>query len=423
MAQTNGNAGAAGATKPPGAVKLPPKFLPMTFADLPGWQQDDHAAAFKAFVLSCDKVLSATRAGNKAGATPISPGLLSTCDLALKMAAKRVPEEVARAFFESQFTPHRVEHAGPPGLLTGYYEPLISGSRTPSAKFPTPIHRRPPDLVNIVEESMRGAKSDALTHGRKSGNGIVPYATRADIEQGSLKGRSLELLYLSSAVDKFFLQIQGSGRIKLTDGTLIRISYDGKNGHPYTSIGRHLIDTGLFPADKMSLEALGNWLKADTERGRKVMWLNKSYVFFRELQGEEAKGALGVLNIPLTPGRSLAVDAGFHAIGTPVFVSAPTLTHVLKVGGFQRLMIAQDVGSAIKGPERGDIYFGSGNAAGKLAGVTKHPGNLFVLLPRGSDPDVAKRPETSKAASNTPAGSGGGSSDFTAGTLSQRAEP
>ena len=293
--------------------------------------------------------------------------------------------------------------------MTGYYEPVIAGSRKPTAKFSTPIYNRPPDLMSLVEESQRGAKDGTLTHGRKTATRAEPFATRAEIEQGSLKGRGLEMMYLADPVDAFFLQIQGSGRIKLPDGSMVRVSYDGKNGHPYTSIGRYLIDTGLFPADKMSLKTLGEWLKADSDRGRRVMWQNKSYVFFRELKGNEAGSALGVLHIPLTTGRSLAVDAGVHAIGTPVYVSAPALTHATEPGGFHRLMVAQDVGSAIKGPERGDIYFGTGDAAGRLAGVTKHPGTFFVLLPVAIAPKELAADTKATAASAPPAPSSSGS--------------
>ena len=413
MAQAKAPSVVTGSVKPLSAVsQSQPKFIPIAFADLPGWLKDDHAAAMNAFLQSCPIIIAANKAGNKGGATPIPPALLMVCSEAVRLAAQGVTEPVARAFFEGYFTPHRVEHAGSPGLLTGYYEPVLDGSRTPTAKFPTPVHRRPPDLVNLVDESMRGAKSAALTHGRKTDSGVVPFASRAEIDQGALKGRGLELLYLASPVDSFFMQVQGSGRVKLRDGTMVRVTYDGKNGHPYTSIGRHLIDTGKLAADKMSLEALGNWLKADPARGRQVMELNKSYVFFRELKGEEAKGALGVLHIPLSPGRSLAVDAGVHAIGMPVYVSAPALTHTTWTGGFNRLMVAQDVGSAIKGAERGDIYFGTGDVAGKLAGNTKHPGNLFVLLPRG-EPAMAKAPDAGNKAA----------ADVTTGSLSQRTEP
>jgi membrane-bound lytic murein transglycosylase A len=376
------------------AVAAPaPTFEPVAFRALPGWEDDDHLAALRAFVASCPKVIAAaTRpeatGGTHAAARLATPAFLAACDDAARLAGQRTTRGVARAYFESHFVPHRVRHAEPTGLLTGYYEPLIDGSRTATAGFQAPVYRRPADLVNLVEEAERGAKGSALTHARKTASGFEPYPTRAEIEQGLLEGKGLELVYLADPVDLFFMQIQGSGRIRLRDGSMIRLAYDGKNGHPYTSIGRHLIETGAFPADRMSLDALGRWLKADAERGRRVMWQNKSYVFFREMTGAEADAPQGVLKIPLTPGRSLAVDAGIHTIGLPIYVDAPNLTHV-GPGGFHRLMVAHDVGSAIKGAERGDIYFGSGASAGRLAGVTKHPGHFFVLLPQVM-PAVAK---------------------------------
>lgn len=353
-------------------------YQPVTFADLPEWARDDHAAALKAFRLSC-RPLQVLAQANGEGGKPIPPvALLAAC-----AAAARVSETAAaaRAFFEKNFVPHRVVHQGADGLLTGYFEPLMQGSRTPTDNFKTPIYKRPADLVNLVDEAQRGAAGNALTHARKTATGTEPFATRADIEKGALKGKGLELLYMANPVDVFFLQIQGSGRIQLTDGTTVRVSYDGKNGHPYSSIGRYLIDKGILDANRMSLDALAVWLKADPARAQPVMWHNKSYVFFRELQGEEGKATLGVHSIPLTPGRSVAVDAGYHDLGVPIFVSA-NLPHVVKGGAFNRLMIAQDVGSAIKGPERGDLFFGSGPEAAKIAGVTKHPGRFHVLLPR-----------------------------------------
>jgi membrane-bound lytic murein transglycosylase A len=359
------------------------RFEPATYADLPGWETDDHLAAFKAFLASAPRIKAAAKAGNKAGAVAIPSELLAACDAAAKLPTP-VTKAAARAFFEATFTPHRVIHAAPRGLLTGYYEPVLEGSREKSDRFATPIYRRPPDLVNLVHEAQRGAKADQLTHARKTGTGTEPYPTRSEIEGGALAGKNLELMYLADPVDTFFMHIQGSGRIRLTDGTTVRVHYDGKNGHPYTSIGRYLIDQGILAADKISMGALGKWLRADPLRGSQVMQQNKSFVFFRELAGEEARGPLGVLSIPLVAGRSLAVDAGVHAIGTPMYVVSPTLTHASKSSkehGFRRLMIAHDVGSAIRGPERGDIYFGSGDTAGKLAGITKHPGNFFVLLP------------------------------------------
>jgi membrane-bound lytic murein transglycosylase A len=360
-------------------------YTPIPFTQLAGWDQDDHLAAFKCFLMSCERVLAAARERTAADkAPPPPPALVSACNAAAAMPAASRTKASARKFFELHFTPNAIEHKGPAGLLTGYYEPLLQGSRTPQGVYQTPVYRRPTDLVNLVDETQRGVKASALTHARKTDKGTSPYATRAEIDQGALKGKNLELLYLADPVDVFFMQIQGSGRIKLTDGSTVRVHYDGKNGHPYTSIGRYLIEKGILAADKMSMEALSRWLKADLERAKKVMWQNSSYVFFRELGGAEAGAPRGAMNAPLTPGRTLAVDPGYHALGTPIYLQASGLSHVNRNGTFNRLMIAQDVGSAIRGPERGDIYFGSGDAAGRLAGVTKHPGKFVVLLPNAA---------------------------------------
>ncbi len=351
---------------------------PVTFADLPHWAEDDHAAAFAAFCVSARRLLERAREGAK----PASPDdLLRVARIAVDGAGQVRDADEARAFFEAHFRPHRVVHAEPQGLLTGYYEPVIPGSRTRTERFTVPVLRRPADLVNLVSESERGAKAEALTHARRTASGTEPYATRAEIEDGALAGQGLELVWLEDPVDAFFLHVQGSGMIAFADGSQARITYDGKNGHPYTSVGRYLIDAGLFPADQMSLDALKDWLKADRARGIAAMRKNTSYVFFRELTGEAARSALGAMEIPLSDHRSLAVDTRYHALGTPVFVVSPSLTHAGRADGFFRLMVAQDVGSAIRGPERGDIYFGTGDEAGAKAGCTKHRGNFFVLLP------------------------------------------
>lgn len=355
------------------------------FAELPGWEADDHLSAWKAFVVSCPAVLSL--AGSKKSPRAPSAELVRVCRDALALAngGGKMSAVKAKAFFETNFAAQRVEQAIAPGLLTGYYEPLIKASRTRTGEFTTPVYKRPADLVNVVAESERGAKSAQFTHLRQTADGLKPYLTRAEIEQGGLQGQGLELLYFRDPVDVYFLQVQGSGRIELPDGEKIRITYDGKNGYPYTSIGRELIQAGTFTPDNMSLKALANWLKADRVRAAPVMWKNQSYVFFRELGADEGEAALGALGTGLTPGRSLAVDTAYHALGTPVYVAAPEITHAsAKKEGFNRLMIAQDVGSAIKGPERGDIFFGSGDKAGRIAGVTKHPGRFYVLAPRAT---------------------------------------
>jgi membrane-bound lytic murein transglycosylase A len=360
-------------------------YRPVAFADLPGWADDDHLAAFRTFLKSCERVVGNAR--EKAASTDKRPAssaaLVAACVQAMRIAGEIKDKSAARAFFERGFTPNAVAHKGRPGLLTGYYEPVLKGSRTAQGAYRTPIYKRPPDLVTVVPETHRGAvKAGTLTHVRKTEQGMEPYFTRAQIDQGALEGKGLELLYFADAVDVFFMQIQGSARVQLTDGTTVRIHYDGKNGHPYRSIGRYLIDKALLAADRVSLSALATWLKADRERANTVMWHNASYVFFRELKTDDPGAPLGALNVPLTAGRSLALDPSYHALGTPVYVSAPTLRHAGKPAPFNRLMVGQDVGSAIKGPERGDIYFGSGNAAGELAGVTKHPGKFFVLVPK-----------------------------------------
>jgi membrane-bound lytic murein transglycosylase A len=356
-------------------------YRAVTFADLPSWEHDDHSAALATFVKSCERVMVATRAGTMLSKAMSGPDVLRACNEAALALGRKPEGKAARHFFETHFIPHRVLHAGTDGLLTGYYEPLFDGSRQRQGIFQAPIYRRPADLVTLVKET-DAAPQNQPTHGRKTPTGApAPYPSRAQIESGALAGHGLELMYLKDSVDVFFMQLQGSGRVKLTDGSVVRVTYDGKNGHAYTSIGRYLADNKIMPADKISLAGLARWLRADPERGRRVMDQNASYVFFREMKGTEAANALGVLQIPLTPGRSLAIDPAFHALGAPVYVSAPTLTHPKKGAAFNRLMVAQDVGGAIKGPERGDIYFGSGDAAGKLAGVTRHPGNLFVLLP------------------------------------------
>jgi membrane-bound lytic murein transglycosylase A len=368
------------------ATPQPTTLAPAKFAELQGWQEDDHLAALNTFVKSCDKVIKGIPGATGDSTTE---ALAQICRAAI--ALKSPTKASAKAFFEAHFVPNRIVHQDSCGLLTGYYEPVLEGSRTREGAFQTPVYRRPPDLLNVIAETQRAVKDNSLTHVRKTDTGTQPYFTRAEIEQGALANKGLELLYLADPVDVFFMHIQGSGRIHLTDGTTTRINYDGKNGHPYTSIGRYLVDKGMIDANKVSMQKLCAWLREDPERGKQVMWQNASFIFFRELKDNAGDGPMGAVGVPLTAGRSLAVDPTYAPLGAPVYVSAPTLKQGSKGPGFNRLMVAQDVGSAIKGPERGDIYFGSGDKAGKIAGTTKHPGNFFVLLPA---PNAAQAHET-----------------------------
>jgi membrane-bound lytic murein transglycosylase A len=333
---------------------------PVGFTEIEGWAADDHAAAFAALKKSCRK--------KSAG-----------CKEAMALGEK-VDRETARRFFETHYLPHRFIGM-PPGLVTGYYEPEVEGSRERSDRFQVPVYGRPEDLLKVKPDLFRALYNDSLSVMRRSGDELVPYYTRAEIDSGALDGRALELLYLDDPVELFFMQIQGSGRVRLPDGSWVRLGYAAKNGHRYTSIGRLLAERGEKPPQGLTMEGLKSWLRADRARGRALMHENRSYVFFRELPKAEAgEGPVGAQGVPLTPERSLAVDAVYHRLGTPIFITAPDLA----VGGapFRRLMIGQDVGSAIKGPQRGDIFFGTGAEAGQIAGTTKQPARFFVLLPK-----------------------------------------
>ncbi len=338
---------------------------PMTFAELPGWSEDDHAAAFRALLKSCRKMASVD----------------AVCAAALAQAGG-IGNEAARAFFEANYTPHRISGRDTSGFVTGYYEPEVHGSREKGGAFQVPVYARPGDLVTSIGETERARFNDRNTGFRDTPQGQVPYYTREEIVAGALAGRGLELLYLDDPVELFYMQVQGSGRVRLPDGSALRLTYAGKNGYPYTSIGKLLIERGEIAPDAMSMAAVKAWLHADPERGRALMAENRSYVFFRVLDASEGSdGPLGADAVPLTSGRSLAVDAAYHRLGLPVFVTAPGLAD--EAGKpFRRLMIAQDVGSAIRGPERGDIFWGSGEAAGALAGGTRHTASFIVLLPK-----------------------------------------
>jgi membrane-bound lytic murein transglycosylase A len=373
----NGWASAAAAGEGSNATLAALALLPIPFSEIAGWATDDHASAFAAFRCSCPAVIKLHERNG-----PGRSALAEVCQQALARGERRTGRGEARRFFEHFFQPHNIGSSGTTGLLTGYYEPQIDGSLVRSERFSVPLYRRPPDLVNVVAEDERARSGVAYTHLRQMAKGLEPYPARAEIEAGALTGQGLELVWLADPVEAFFVQIQGSARIRLPDGRSIGIAYDGKNGHPYTSIGRVLIDRGAMAADQVSMASLGEWLRADGFRAREVMQKNASFVFFRIMRGDEGHGAIGALGTALLRGRSLAVDTQFHALGSPIFVDAPKLRHWGRGGAFRRLMIAQDVGSAIRGAERGDIYFGSGEAAAARAGITRHAGRFIVLTAR-----------------------------------------
>lgn len=360
------------------------QLTPIRFAAVPGWANDDQRGAFTAFLATCERLL-ARRSVAPTGrdARPDRRALIPICQQAQSLGASP-SRAAAQGFFERHFVPHRVGNGPATGLLTGYYEPELDAVRFPTPGFSEPIYARPNDLVLLSGRSRPAGLSPSLGAARQTASGLVPYYTREQIDRGALKGRGLEIFYLRDRIDSFFLHIQGSGLLRLPDGSRTRVNYSAKNGHAYASVGKVMIQRGYITAAGMSLQSMKQWLRDNGAYGQEILWNNPSYVFFRELTGEEAvAGPLGAEGIPLTPGRSLAVDPAFHSLGLPIYVDAPEIRHHGEAA-FRRLMIAQDVGSAIKGPQRGDIYWGSGPAAGELAGVTKHRGQFIVLLPRAS---------------------------------------
>jgi len=359
--------------------RKPMRLTPLRFRDIPQWQTDDHLAALKAFRISCTHYLNNQQTSAGAKRTRANRKRMAICQRALKTTAI-TNKQTARQFFEQNFRPARVQSAS--SLFTGYYEPVIEGSKTKTSEFTIPVYRRPPDLVSLIQESHRAAKNHQLTFMRKTGKKLEPFPTRKAIENGALEGQGLELVYLKDQVDSFFMHIQGSGRIKLQDGSFMRIGYDGKNGHPYRSIGQHLKNDYKFTGSQLRLEEVKRWLRENNDLGKKVMWHNKSYIFFKQQDEILTKtGPIGAEGVSLTPERSLAVDGSYHQLGMPIWLDVPNLNHH-GGRGFHHLMIGQDVGSAIKGPVRGDIYWGSGEAAGLVAGGTKHKGRFIMLLPR-----------------------------------------
>jgi len=339
------------------------------WSELNGWAEDNHAAAFAAFVNSC-KIVVRGAPPRQAG-QPFYAALQSACRRALKSPAHDAV--AARIFFERNFRPMRIAPLGESnGFLTGYYEPIIEGSRAPSAEFNVPLYRTPPEVAH-----------------RESGS---TYYDRTAIENGALAGRRLEICWLKDPTDLFFAQIQGSARVKLEDGKILRLNYSGHNGWKYTPIGRILIDREIVPKEEMSMDRIREWIEANPKEGKELRRRNKSYVFFRETDLSEHEEPVGAQGISLTPGRSIAVDKSIHVYGTPFFIEAELpLESERAENDFQRLMISQDTGSAIRGPARADLYFGSVPGAPHVAGRIRHPGKFTILIPREIDPVIAGR--------------------------------
>jgi membrane-bound lytic murein transglycosylase A len=289
----------------------------------------------------------------------------------------------ARRFFEDRFEPHDVIPPGGRGFLTGYYEPEFPGSREPTPAFRVPLLARPEDLVTVPQGETLPGLDPGLQAGRRTAEGLRPYPDRAAIEEGALGPLARPVVYLREPGEAFIIHVQGSARIRLADGSAMRVAYAGRNGHPYTSIGRILVERGAIPLAEMSLERLMGWLRDHPGPARDLMRTNRSYIFFREateLAPED--GPIGGAGVPLAPGRSLAVDRSLWSYGLPVWLEGALPLSLDRTEPLRRLMVAQDTGSAIVGPARGDFFFGSGAAAGTRAGLLRHPVRVVVLLPK-----------------------------------------
>ncbi len=361
-------------------------YRPVTFADLSGWLEDDPRLALQAFQRSCVKLLIQPDARDM-GANGIA-GSIGDWD----NVCQGIPDpegadiQVIRDYLEANFQPVAVTtNKETKGRFTGYYVPEMMGARQQTDRFSVPLYRRPDDLVMVDLGRFRPDLRGERIAGRVAGSYLDPYSTRGDIAGGALDAQGLELLWVEDQVEAFFLHIQGSGQVRLENDTIIRVGYDGHNGHLYNSLGRDLIDRGLIQPSQGSMQGIKGFLRQNTQSAQVLMNVNPSFIFFRLLPGDGPEGAQGVV---LTDRRSLAVDRRYMPLGVPIWldVTAPTgpTTEAGKpsMEPFKQLMVAQDTGGAIKGAIRGDVYWGAGVGAGWIAGHMSNMGSWYMLLPK-----------------------------------------
>jgi membrane-bound lytic murein transglycosylase A len=361
------------------------QYAPVAWSDIAGWREDDHLQAYKAFRTSCNPIA----AQHTLPADPKALGISLRDPCRAAKAADITDSAKARAFFEENFLPLRISRLGEDqGFVTGYYEPIIDGSRTKTDVYTVPVYRRPSNLfVRGYNQNSVGLPNKGEVFRKIGRRKLVPYYDRAEIEDGAIAGRGLEICWLKNQTDLLFTQIQGSARVRLEDGSTIRINYDAHNGYPYTAVGRILIDRGIIPKDQMSMQRIREWMDQNPDGANELRRQNRSYVFFREVQLSDKDEAVGAQGVPLTPGRSIAVDKSLHVYGTPFFIEGvlPIESEQSKTP-FRRLMVAQDTGSAITGPARADIYFGAGADAGRVSGRLKNSVRFVILVPKSLDP-------------------------------------
>ena len=357
---------------PPAEAPTAARYQLSDWSQLPDWQTTELGSSWAALQQSC-------RALKK------KPNWSDLC--ARADTATAADNATLRAFFEANFTPYQLLNpdGSDSGLITGYYEPKLSGSRTPTARFRYPLYAVPDDLLEIELTELYPQLKGLRLRGRVQGKKVVPYFNRGDIDAGKapLKGR--ELFWVDNAVELFFLQIQGSGRIELADGNLVKIGYADQNGHPYISIGKKLIEQGELKPEEASMQGIKQWAERNPAKLPALLAQNPSYVFFRELP-DSLSAPLGALGVPLTNEYSLAVDPRSIPLGLPVFLSSSYPNSDVPLN---RLMLAQDTGGAIKGAVRADFFWGFGDQAGAQAGRMKQRGRMWLLFPRGTEPPAA----------------------------------
>jgi membrane-bound lytic murein transglycosylase A len=381
---------ACDAREPPPAPESGALSLtPVAFSDLSGWGEDTTAEALPALRATCQAFSS------KPALEPIGPqGLAGSagewqavCD---GLPSLDAAEAGVRLFIEERFVPFTVStDDDAEGLFTGYYEPELPGSRIRSAAYPAALYRRPTDLIAADLADFRpDLKAETLV-GRIVDGQLRPYPTRAEIDAGALAGQGLELVWLADPIDAFFLQVQGAGRVTLAEGGSVRVGYAASNGHPYTAIGRILVERGEMTKDAATMQTVRQWLRDHPDQAAALMHENARYIFFREIEGD---GPISSLGVALTPGRSLAVDASLLPLGAPIWLETTYPPGTPEAGRpLRRLMVAQDTGGAIKGAVRGDIYWGSGEAALQYAGPMKQRGRYYLLLPKAAADRIGKR--------------------------------
>ncbi|MBI4740549.1 MAG: MltA domain-containing protein [Betaproteobacteria bacterium] len=362
----------------PTTTPVQPAAKPMqaaSWGDLPGWRDDDVISAWPAFLQSCRAL-----AGR-----PQWPLWRAACEEAKGMDALNAG--ALRGFFESRFEPYLLTNPDGTtrGLVTGYYEPLLRGARTRGNSFEYPLLGVPDDLLTIDLTDVLPDLKFMRLRGRLQGNKVVPYYSRAEIAGREKDYADRVLLWVDDAVELFFLQIQGSGRVQLPGGDTVRIGYADQNGHPYQSVGRLLVERGELKLEQASMQGIQAWARANPAKLNELLNANPSYVFFRELAkpASDGEGPPGALGVPLTAERSIAVDPRHVPLGAPVFVST---TQPNSPAPLRRLMMAQDTGGAIRGVVRADLFWGFGAEAGKQAGRMKQQGQMWVLLPPGAAP-------------------------------------